>query len=47
MIFAGGASNPPDSYLRYLENSLKSEFRLAKIMIRLKIRTGDNPYKED
>jgi len=46
-IFAGGASNPPDSYMRYLENSLKSAFGLQKIMIRLKIRTGENPYKED
>ena len=46
-IFAGGASDPPESYLRYLENSLKKEFGLESLAVRLAIRINDNPYKEE
>ncbi len=35
----------PESYLRYLTNSLRSEFSLNGVPIRLLLRKGDNPYK--
>ena len=34
----------PQSYLRYLVNSLRSTFDLPGVPIRLKLRKGDNPY---
>jgi GTP-binding protein len=34
----------PDSYLRYLGNSLRETFDLPGVPLRLLPRTGDNPY---
>ena len=34
----------PDSYVRYLVNSLRKEFSLPGIPIRFSLRGGDNPY---
>ena len=45
-IFAGGASNLPDNYIRYLTNELGEAFGFDKICIRLKIKLQKNPYKE-
>ena len=45
-LFVGGASILPDNYKRYLINSLGEEFGFDKIIIRLKIRTSKNPYKD-
>lgn len=45
-LFVGGASILPDNYKRYLLNSLGEEFGFDKIVIRLKIRTSKNPFKD-
>lgn len=45
--FAISCSRPeklPDSYTRYLTNSLRKEFDLNSVPIRIHMRKGDNPY---
>ena len=45
--FALWVSRPkemPESYLRYLENSLRQEFNLPGIPLRFYMRKGENPY---
>jgi GTP-binding protein len=37
----------PDSYLRYLVNSLRESFDLPGVPIRLYLRKGTNPYAKD
>ena len=44
MIFGNRPQDLPDSYRRYLENSLREEFDLAGTPIRINTRKGDNPY---
>jgi GTPase len=34
----------PESYVRYLSNSLRETFRLAGVPLRLMLRTSDNPF---
>ena len=34
----------PDTYLRYLTNGLREAFELPGVPLRLRLRTGDNPY---
>jgi GTPase len=34
----------PETYLRYLTNSLREAFDLAGVPLRLRLRTGKNPY---
>jgi GTP-binding protein len=34
----------PDSYVRYLVNSLREIFDLPGVPIRLHLRKGENPY---
>jgi len=43
-IFVGGATNAPDSYKRYLVNSLRENFNLGGIPIRILLKKSDNPY---
>ncbi len=45
-IFAGGASNLPDNYMRYLINELGTTFGFDKICVRLKLKLQKNPYKD-
>jgi GTP-binding protein len=44
VLFASQAGALPDSYLRYLTNSLRAAFDLPGVPIRLRLRTGKNPY---
>ena len=34
----------PDAYKRYLINSLREQFEMPGVPIRLLLRKGDNPY---
>ncbi len=43
-VFCTKPSDLPDSYLRYLENTLREDFKLPGIPIRIQLRKGDNPY---
>jgi GTPase len=44
VLFASQVAALPDSYLRYLTNSLRAAFDLPGVPIRLHLRTGKNPY---
>lgn len=46
-IFSSNPEGLPDSYLRYLTNSLRDTFNLGGIPIRITIRKADNPYADD
>lgn len=43
-IFSSNPEGLPDSYLRYLTNSLRETFNLGGIPIRITVRKTDNPY---
>ena len=44
VLFVSQAGALPDSYLRYLTNSLRAAFDLPGVPVRLRLRTGKNPY---
>jgi GTP-binding protein len=44
VLFVSQAGALPDSYLRYLTNSLREAFGLPGVPLRLRLRTGKNPY---
>lgn len=46
-IFSSNPEGLPDSYLRYLVNSLRETFDLGGIPIRITVRKTGNPYAED
>jgi GTP-binding protein len=43
-LFASKPGELPDSYRRFLVNSLRQDFDLPGTPIRLMLRKGDNPY---
>ena len=43
-IFSGNPEGLPESYLRYLINSLRDTFNLGGVPIRITVRKADNPY---
>ena len=45
-LFVSRPEKLPESYLRYLENSLRDTFKLAGVPIRLTMRKGKNPYAD-
>jgi len=45
-LFVSRPEKLPDSYLRYLENSLRDTFKLAGVPVRLTMRKGKNPYAD-
>lgn len=45
-IFSSNPEGLPDSYLRYLINSLRDTFSLGGIPIRMTVRKTDNPYAD-
>lgn len=45
-IFSSNPEGLPDSYLRYLVNSLRDTFVLGGIPIRITVRKADNPYAD-
>lgn len=44
MISSSRADALPDSYVKYLVNSIRKEFKLDAVPIRLFVRKGENPY---
>ena len=44
MLFVSQTGALPDTYLRYLTNNLREAFELPGVPLRLRLRTGDNPY---
>jgi GTP-binding protein len=47
VLFASRASAMPDSYKRYLVNSIRQSFDLPGTPIRLTVKSGANPYAEE
>jgi GTP-binding protein len=47
VLFASRADKLPDSYRRYLINSLRQSFDLPGTPIRLSVKSGRNPYAEE
>lgn len=43
-IFSSNPEGLPDSYLRYLTNSLRDTFNMGGVPIRITVRKSDNPY---
>ena len=46
VLFASRASQLPDSYRRYLLNSIRESFDLPGVPLRLTVKSGSNPYAE-
>jgi GTP-binding protein len=46
VLFASRADKLPDSYRRYLVNSLRQSFELPGTPIRISVKSGKNPYAE-
>ncbi len=46
-LFANQADALPDSYLHYLENGLREAFDLFGPPLRLRLRSGRNPYRDN
>jgi GTP-binding protein len=46
-LFASKPGDLPDSYRRYLANSLRAEFDLPGTPLRLMLRKGANPYERE
>lgn len=47
VLFASRASQMPDSYRRYLINSLRESFDLPGVPIRITVKSGANPYTDN
>ncbi|MGB0747949.1 MAG: ribosome biogenesis GTPase Der [Magnetospiraceae bacterium] len=47
VLFASQAQGLPESYLRYVSNGLREDFKLPGIPLRLLVRKGQNPYAKD
>lgn len=45
-IFSSNPEGLPDSYLRYLINSLRDTFNLGGVPVRVTVRKSDNPYAD-
>jgi GTP-binding protein len=45
-ILFSNTSDVPDSYIRYLVNSMRESFKLFGVPIRMKIKKNKNPYAE-
>ncbi|MBP5352724.1 MAG: ribosome biogenesis GTPase Der [Alphaproteobacteria bacterium] len=45
-IFSSNPEGLPESYLRYLINSLRATFNMGGIPLRLTVRKADNPYAD-
>ncbi len=46
VLFSSRADKLPESYMRYLVNELRADFKLPGIPIRMHGRKGENPYAE-
>lgn len=45
VAFCSKPDSLPDSYVRYLVNSLRNTFQIPGVPIRVKLRKGDNPFR--
>jgi len=45
-LFMSSRGELPESYIRYLINGLRADFKLPAVPIRIMTRTGKNPYAE-
>ena len=45
-IFSSNPEGLPESYLRYLINSLRATFNMGGIPLRVTVRKADNPYAD-
>ncbi len=45
-IFSSNPEGLPESYLRYLTNSLRATFNMGGIPLRITVRKADNPYAD-
>ncbi|MBL0942063.1 MAG: ribosome biogenesis GTPase Der [Alphaproteobacteria bacterium] len=43
-MFASKPEELPDTYIRYLQNALREDFKLPGIPIRIQVKSGKNPY---
>ena len=46
VLFASRAEKLPESYKRYLVNSIRESFELPGTPIRISVKSGKNPYAE-
>ena len=46
-IFSSNPEGLPESYLRYLTNSLRATFNMGGIPLRVTVRKADNPYADN
>jgi GTPase len=46
-VFGNQMSKMPDSYKRYLMNTLRKDFDLTGVPIRFSLRGGKNPFDKD
>jgi GTP-binding protein len=46
-LFMNRSGQLPESYVRYLQNSLRDDFDLPGVPLRLYLRTAENPYADD
>lgn len=46
VLFVSKPTEVPDSYMRYLQNTLRQDFELPGVPLRIQIRAQDNPYAE-
>jgi GTP-binding protein len=44
VVFGNQLDRMPDSYVRYLVNSLRDTFELNGVPVRVSMRTSENPY---
>jgi GTP-binding protein len=47
VLFASRADQLPDSYRRYLVNSMRESFDLPGVPVRLTVKSNKNPFTED
>jgi GTP-binding protein len=45
LLFANKPDEVPDSYLRYLTNSLREHFEMGGVPVRMTLKKGANPYE--
>jgi GTP-binding protein len=46
-VFGNQMAKMPESYTRYLMNTLRKDFDLAGVPIRFSLRGGKNPFDKD
>jgi GTP-binding protein len=47
VLFVSKPTEVPDSYMRYLQNTLREDFGLPGVPLRINVKSQENPYAED